>query len=278
LAPPCCDAIIEAKIARVVCCTLDPNPEVSGKGVKKLRQAGIKVEVGALVEEAETLNEVFFTFQKKRRPFVALKFAASLDGKIATRLFDSEWISNEAARKFSRNLRGRYPSILVGANTVTRDDPNLGLRKKGRPDPLRIILDSALKIPLTSQVLRDDNLLIVAGKNRNLKKYQRLLKQGVNVFVCPGKRIDLTVLMKELARRQITGVFVEGGGAVLGSFADEKLVDKVYAVHAPIIIGGLGAVSAIGGKGSATVKSALHLTKVSFKKFGDNIVTIGYPR
>ena len=274
--PPCADAIIKAGIVRVVCCTTDPNPKVSGKGIKKLRQAGIKVSVGSLSSEAEILNEAFFTFQKKRRPFVAIKFASSLDGKIATNFFDSKWITNAEARNFARNLRGQYQAVLVGINTVIRDDPHLGSGIKGAQDPIRIILDSKLRIPLSSQVLRDNNVLIVTTKLAQKAKYKRLVKLGVPMFICPGKNISLPVLMKELARRQIISIFVEGGGEVLGSFVDSGFVDKAYIFQAPIIIGGKNAVSAVGGQGAVKINSALRLKNIIRKNFGDNSLITGY--
>ncbi|MDO8576534.1 MAG: bifunctional diaminohydroxyphosphoribosylaminopyrimidine deaminase/5-amino-6-(5-phosphoribosylamino)uracil reductase RibD, partial [bacterium] len=152
--PPCADTIIRANIKRVVCCTRDPHKVARG-GIEKLKRAGIAVSVGELAQEARDLNEAFFTFHELHRPFVAIKFAASLDGKIATHTGDSKWITNERARAYARRLRGHYQAILVGINTILHDDPHLGVRAKGKPDPLRIILDTTLRIPLKSKVLRD---------------------------------------------------------------------------------------------------------------------------
>lgn len=273
--PPCTDAIIQAGIARVVCATLDPNPKVRGKGLKKLQSAGIKTAVGMLKQEARRLNEAFFTFHEKRRPFIVLKFAASLDGKIATRLHDSKWISNPEARQAARNLRSIYQSVLVGVNTVIRDNPHLGARRSGKPDPLRIILDTSLRIPMGSRVLRDTNALVVTAKATPQAKRKALESQGVSVVVLPSKKISLKKLMHELYRRKIISVLVEGGGAVLGSFVDEQLADKVYAVHAPILIGGEQAVS-VRGLGVRAVRDAIHLKDVSYKRFGDNMMTVGY--
>ena len=158
--PPCVDAIIQAGIKRVVCSISDPNPKVHGKGIAKLKQAGIIVSVGLKEKEARALNEAFFVFHEKKRPFIAIKFAGSLDGKIATHTGNSKWITNEPARLFARKLRGEYQAILVGINTVIRDNPHLGTRLAGKKDPVRIILDSNLQIPLNSQVLRDNNVII----------------------------------------------------------------------------------------------------------------------
>lgn len=274
--PPCVNEIIKAGIKRVVFSTFDPNPKVSGKGATILRKAEIKVSFGELAKEARLLNEAFFTFHEKQRPFVVLRFAASLDGKIATRTGHSQWITNHESRTFERQLRGTYQAILVGVGTVLADNPHLGTRILGKWDPVRIILDTTLKIPLTSRVLRDDNVVVVTTAAANSKKRAVLLSKGIEVVVQPGKKISLHKLMQELYRREIISVLVEGGGQMLGSFVDEKLVDKVYAVHAPLLIGGEQAISAVRGKGASTVAEAIRLKEVSFKKLGDNMVTIGY--
>src|SRR3990167_9369791 len=158
--PPCTESIINAGIKRVVCSAIDPNPQVHGRGVARLKQFGIFVSVGVRKEEALALNEAFFVFHEKKRPFVALKFAMSLDGKLATKKGDSQWITGEKARTFARGLRGTYQGIVVGVNTVIRDNPHLGARKRGVKDPVRIIVDSHLRIPLHARVLRDANVII----------------------------------------------------------------------------------------------------------------------
>ncbi len=274
--PPCVDAIVKAGITRVVCCTPDPNPKVCSRAIKRLRQAGVSVSVGGLVEEAESLNEAFFAFHHQHRPFIAIKFAASLDGKIATSSHDSQWITNEQARNFARNLRRQYQAVLVGINTILRDNPHLGVRAPGKPDPLRIVLDSTLRLPMTSQVLRDKNALIFTTRRGNPTKRQQLIRKGISLVVSPRDFISLRTVMKELARREIISIFVEGGGTVLGSLVDAGLVDKVYAFYAPILIGGKTAVSAVGGEGAPILSRALRLTKVFKKTFGDNILIGGY--
>lgn len=232
--PPCIDAIIKAGIKKVICCTLDPNPKTNGQGIIKLQQAGISVSVGLLEDEAKTLNEAFFTFHEKNRPFIAIKFAASLDGKIATRTGDSKWITNEKARVYARSLRGIYQAVLVGKNTFLKDHPHLGVRIKGKRDPLKIVL----------------------GLSINPKSIQDLLST--------------------LREKEIISVLVEGGGKTLGSFVDGGVVDKVYAFYAPILIGGEKAISAIGGEGAQTISQALHLKNISYKRFDDNLLTVGY--
>ena len=271
--PPCADSIIQSGIRRVVCCTLDPNPKVHGRGVAKLKQAGVIVSVGLKAQEAQALNQAFFTFHKKRRPFVAIKFAASLDGKLATRTGDSKWITNEKSRVFSRDLRSQYQAILVGVNTVIRDNPHLGARKRGCRDPVRIILDSTLRIPLDAIVLRDTNVLVATTSRASVSKIEKLKKLGIPVLVFEGDEVPLTKLLSELRKKEIISLLVEGGGEVLGSFIDAKVVDKAYAFFAPLLLGGVGSVS-IGGKGTDRITKALHLRNISVKSFDDNILII----
>lgn len=275
--PPCVDAIIESGITRVVCSSLDPNPKVHGKGIELLLKAGIEVSVGILEKEARNLNEAFFTFHEKKRPFIALKFAASLDGKIAIKTGDSKWITNEKARAYARKLRSYYQAILVGINTILHDNPHLGIRMEGKKDPVRIILDSTLKIPLTSQVLRDNNVIIATTKYANRKKQEQLTKNGITVLTFPTTTIYLHDLLDELRKREIISVLVEGGSTVLGSFVDAKLMDKVYAFYAPVIIGGKEAISAVSGEGAKYITEATYLKSMSFKRFADNLLIVGYP-
>lgn len=274
--PPCVDVIIKSGIKKVVCATLDPNPKVNGKGIAKLKQASIDIVIGVLGKEARELNEAFFTFHEKKRPFITLKFAASLDGKIATRSGDSHWITNEKARTFARTLRAHHQAVLVGINTVLTDNPHLGVRVRGMKDPLRIVLDTKLQIPLSSQALRDSHILIATTSLANKKKVKELTKRGITILPFPDKKIPIPALLEELRKREIISILIEGGGTTLGSFVDERLVDKVYAFHAPLLLGGKHAVSAIEGRGVINVKAALKLSRVTCKRFDDNILTIGY--
>lgn len=231
--PPCVDEIIKAGIKKIILCTLDPNPKTHGQGVSKLKTAGVIVSVGLLEQEARKLNEAFFTFHEKKRPFIAIKFAASLDGKIATSTGDSKWITNEKAREYARSLRGMYQAVLVGKNTFLKDNPHLGTRIKGKKDPLKIVL----------------------GLSINPK--------------------NIPDLLSILYKKEIISVLVEGGGKTLGSFLDAKVVDKVYAFYAPILIGGEKAIS-VSGQGAPILSQALRLKNVSFKKFEDNFLVTGY--
>ena len=274
--PPCVDAIIQAGIKRLVCSTLDPNPKVHGRGIAKLKQAGITVSVGLREEESRALNETFFTFHEKQRPFVAIKFAASLDGKIATYTGDSKWITNEKARLFARKLRGEYQAILVGINTIMRDNPHLGVRNSARRDPIRIILDSNLQIPLNSRVLRDNNVLIATTAHASKDKRELLTRRGIPIITFENKNIPLKELLLSLRSREIISVLVEGGGKILGSFVDGKIIDKVYAFYAPILIGGGKAVT-IQGSGINKIKNALNLKRIAIKRFQDDFLVIGSP-
>ncbi len=274
--PPCSEAIIKAGVVQVVCSTLDPNPKVHGRGVAVLRRAGIRVSIGGLEREARRFNEAFFVCHEKKRPFVALKFGTSLDGKIATRSGDSKWITNESARAYARSLRGVYQAVLVGIQTVIADDPDLGARQKGQRDPLRIILDPHLKISLRSRVLRDTNVLIASTVLANQNKKKILQKKGISVWEFPGETIPLKKFLFELHRHEIVSLLVEGGGETLGRFFDAKLVDKVYAFFAPIIIGGEKATSAVRGQGVRKVSEALKLQNIEWRRFGDNFAVIGY--
>ncbi|MBI5122969.1 bifunctional diaminohydroxyphosphoribosylaminopyrimidine deaminase/5-amino-6-(5-phosphoribosylamino)uracil reductase RibD [Candidatus Roizmanbacteria bacterium] len=272
---PCYEYIRRSGIKTVHIAMLDSNPEVSGRGKVLLEKAGITTTLGILNKEALELNETYHYFMTKGRPFVAITFSVSLDGKIATRTGDSKWITNEQARTYARKLRNHYQAILVGINTVLKDDPHLGTRIKGKKDPIRIILDSTLKIPLTSQVLRDTNVLIATTTKANKEKLKILTDRGIPVVVFNNNSIPLPGLLEEFKKRKIISVLVEGGGRILGSFVDAKLVDKVYAFHAPILIGGEKGVLAIQGRGYPTIKDALKLENVRIKHLGDNLLTVG---
>ena len=272
--PPCTDAIIRAKVARVVCAVRDPNRSARG-GIEGLRRAGIKVLAGVLEREAVDLNETFFTAHSMRRPFVALKFAASLDGKLATRTGDSKWITSEPARRYARRLRGTYQAIVIGVETVIADDPHLGARTKGLPDPLRIVLDSTLRIPLRAKVLRDSNVIIATTKRASARKKTLLQRRGIRVLTF-ANRISPKQLLAALRRTDVISVLVEGGGATLGSFIDAGIADKVYAFYAPLLIGGAKATS-IGGRGARNVADALRFKKSSIRRFGDTVLITGTP-
>ncbi len=272
---PCVEAIIKAKIKKVVCAHLDPNPLVAGKGIKTLRKHGIHVESDVMKKEAIKLNENFITFHTKKRPLVAVKFACSLDGKIATITGDSKWITNEKARIYARTLRSQYQAILVGKNTVLKDNPQLGCRDKKYKDPIRIVLDSQLASPLDYQVFRDNNVIVATTCKAPQKKLDILKRKEINVFVFDDEIIPIDKLINELRKMNIISIFVEGGSEVIGGFLDNKLVDKVYVFQAPILIGGSKSKSAVGGNGVPKITDALRLHDIKHKKFDDNLLTMG---
>lgn len=270
--PPCVDAIVKAGIKKVVCSSIDPNPQVEGKGIKILRDNGIEVKVGVLEKEARELNVAFFTYHEKKRPYIALKFAASLDGKIATYTGDSKWITNEQARNFARGLRGEYQAVLVGINTVIADDPHLGVRIRGIKDPLRIVLDPKLRISLKSQFLRDNNIIVVTTTQAEKNKKETFLRKGINLIIFENEKISVKELLEKFASKGIISVLVEGGGQTLGNFVDSGLVDKLYAFYAPILIGGNKGISAIGNMGAEKIINTMHLENILFKRFDDNFL------
>lgn len=277
--PPCTGRIIAAGIRRVVVAVSDPNPLVNGRGIEALRASGIEVTVGVLEAEARQANEIFFKYIQTRLPFVELKLAQSMDGKIATRTGDSKWISGEESRVAVHRLRRRLAAILVGVQTVISDDPLLTVRHVTGPNPVRIVLDGQGRIPLTAKLLHDGGRTIVATATMDGSKEKALLELGVEVWRLPknGDLIDLHALLHRLGEAQIDSLLVEGGGDTAASFLEADLVDKVSLFIAPIIIGGRDAVPAVGGNGSGRVADALHLARVSVSHCGPDMMVVGYP-
>jgi diaminohydroxyphosphoribosylaminopyrimidine deaminase/5-amino-6-(5-phosphoribosylamino)uracil reductase len=229
--PPCTDALIKAGIAKVVVAMTDPNPQVAGGGLKKLKEAGVEVMTGVLEEEARILNEVFIKHITARRPFVALKSALTLDGKTAAKNGTSQWITGEEAREYVHRLRHKYDAILVGIGTVLADDPLLTTRLPGLKNPLRVVLDSSLRIPLTARVLdtrTSPTLVFTAVSLEESAKARKIKEKGGEVISCPGagSRVDIPEVLKVLYERGITGLLVEGGREVGGSFFDARLIEN----------------------------------------------------
>ena len=279
--PPCTEALIKAGIRRIVCPVEDPNPLVSGKGFAQLRENGIEVVTGVLKTEAERQNEKYFHWHKTGRPFVHLKMAISLDGRIATRTGDSRWITGEESLKKSHVLRHEYDAILVGANTVSVDNPSLTDRS-GLPRyrPLvRVVLNNTLKIsPASALVLTaKETPTIIFTDSDDAEKIADLRSEKVEVKqIAEGGR-NLKGVLLELGRRSIQSVIVEGGTSVAGAFYDAKLIDKVTFFIAPIIIGGRDAPPAIGGNGASRLTGAMRLKNVEIKKHGADLEITGYP-
>lgn len=254
---PCCDALLRAGIKRVVAAIEDPNPKVSGQGFARLKAGGVDLKIGVCAEEARKLNEQFLLWVTKRRPFISLKYAMTLDGKIATAGGDGTHVTGGEAHIFSHYLRKTNDAILVGINTVLADDPELTTRLVKGKNPIRIILDSKLRIPLTAQVLQGGApTIVVTGPDADATKVQMLSDlPDVEVLTVPVQdgKLNLVELMKILGERKIISVLVEGGSAVLGSFVDAKLADRVYAFIAPKIVGGKAGLTPIGGTGLASM-------------------------
>lgn len=257
--PPCTEIIIEKKIAKVVIGSRDPNPKVAGKGARILREHGIEVVEDYMREACDALNPVFFHYITTKTPYVVLKFAMTLDGKIATRTGASKWITGEAARNHVHQLRGRYAGILAGIGTVLADDPMLNCRIDGAHQPLRIILDSQLRIPMGSRLVRSAKeypLLIVCNEsNRDREegtsRIQKLEEAGAKVWTLPEKNghPDLNVLMQRLGEEKIDSVLIEGGGTVNEAALKAHIVHHVYAYIAPKIFGGEDAKTPVEGSG-----------------------------
>ncbi|MBI4994695.1 bifunctional diaminohydroxyphosphoribosylaminopyrimidine deaminase/5-amino-6-(5-phosphoribosylamino)uracil reductase RibD [Candidatus Peregrinibacteria bacterium] len=269
--PPCVPALIAAGISRVKIAMKDPNPLVSGRGISALRRAGIKVDVGYLEREAKALNEKFIKWMKTGMPFVSMKVAMSLDGKIATRTGDSKWITGEGSRKYVKRIRDEHDAILVGAGTVLKDNPVL----KGKiREPLRVILDSKLTLPFTEKVFRNNNVFIALTSKAPQFKINALIKRRINFKIFKGEKIPLRPLLRFLSGKNISSVLVEGGSEIFGSAIDEKLVDKFYWFIAPKIIGGQGAKPAVGGKGVFKMAQAMDLKDFRIEKSGKDILVI----
>jgi len=278
--PPCAPEVIRSGVKRVVIGMKDPNPLVKGRGIKSLRGAGLQVEVGILEEESRRLNEAFCKYVVTGKPFVILKLAATLDGKIATRRGEARWISSEPSRKLVHRMRDQVDGVIVGVGTVLRDDPLLTARIKGARDPHRIILDSHLRTPEEASVIRGSpaRTTIVTTGNAPRKKIERLEKRGVRLLTCSakGEWIDLRSLLRKLGTMGMTSVMVEGGSRVSGSFLDERLVDKLVLFFSPKVIGDPGALGMFGGKGAADLKDAIPVKDLRVRRIGGDILVEGY--
>lgn len=286
--PPCANAIIRAGIRRVVVAMRDPNPKVNGRGIQLLRDAGIEVTENILHDEAAKLNEIFFHWIQQKTPFVMMKMAMTLDGKIATAAGQSKWITSERAREFAHELRNEVDGILVGIETVLKDDPQLTTRLKissGKnflgKNPVRIILDSKARTPINSQILKnldDAPTWIICHENAPKENVERLQNMGAKIFFCgdDSGRIDIQKLMKLLGEKEILSLLVEGGGTVHFSFLEKKCVQKVFAIIAPKIFGGKSAKTAVEGEGFQNIADAVQLNRVEFKNLGEDFALIGY--
>jgi len=280
--PPCADAVIAAGVRRVVVGMRDPNPKVDGRGVAALRAAGITVVEGVLQDRVRRLNEFFVKHATTGLPFVTAKFAMSLDGRIATHSGESKWITSDEARAMVHRLRHMHDAILVGANTVLRDDPNLTTRlpEGGGRSPLRVVVDSRLRVPLEARIFEQGSgsVLVATSDRARGDRLHEFEKRGVPVVVLPAVhgRVGLMDLLRHLGGREVISLLVEGGSSMHGSAFDQRLVDKVYALVAPRIIGGIEAPGAVGGRGVDHLDEATQLHDVDVERCGPDLVVSGY--
>lgn len=278
--PPCAKALVEAKVKNVYGGLLDVNPKVAGKGFKILEDAGIHVEYGFLQDELRKQNEVFFKWIEHKKPFIVLKTAMTLDGKIATATGQSKWITNETSRAYGYKLRDIYDGIMVGINTVIEDNPMLTARVDGGKNPIRIVVDSSLKIDINANVVQDKSAkTIVATTDKADKdKILKLQAQDVDVIVVDKDekdKVDIEKLLDILGQQNICSILVEGGATLSGSFVAKKLVDKVYFFIAPKIIGGKEAKTPVAGTGILNLQEALTLKDIQIEKLEEDILIIG---
>lgn len=279
--PPCALKIIEKKVKRVFISQLDPNPLVSGRGVKLLKDAGIEVFVGINEEESKKQNEIFLKYIQTKKPFVALKYAMTLDGKIATRSKDSKWITNEKSRAFVHDLRNEYQAILVGANTILADDPMLTTRRDiPSRNPIRIILDPELVINLNAHVVKtaqDIRTIIYTSREVDLVKMALLKEKNVEIYqIDATPNFNLNEVMSHIGQLSIDSILVEGGSFVHAKMIEENIADKAYVFIAPKIIGGKEALTPIGGIGVDKMSEAYQLKNITMKTFDDDILIEGY--
>lgn len=278
--PPCAKALVEAKVKNVYGGLLDVNPKVAGKGFKILEDAGIHVEYGFLQDELRKQNEVFFKWIEHKKPFVVLKAAMTLDGKIATATGQSKWITNETSRAYGYKLRDIYDGIMVGINTVIEDNPMLTARVDGGKNPIRIVVDSSLKIDTNANVVQDKSAktIIATTDKADKDKILKLQAQDVDVIVVDkdkNDKVDIEKLLDILGQQNICSILVEGGATLSGSFVAKKLVDKVYFFIAPKIIGGKETKTPVAGTGILNLQEALTLKDIQIEKLEEDILIIG---
>lgn len=282
--PPCTDALLAAGIRRVVIGSKDPNPLVHGKGIRILREHGVEVTEHVLEKECDVENEVFFHYMQTKLPFVILKYAMTLDGKIATYTGASRWVTGEAARAHVHRMRNRYRAIMVGVGTVLADDPMLTCRLKGTENganPVRIICDSTLRTPLESQIVRSAKEIptILATCNRQEAMHMPYIEAGCKILVTPEKdgHVDLSDLMRQLGQLGIDSVILEGGGTLNWSALQAGIVQKVQAYVAPKLFGGTEAKTPVEGQGFHTPADAVELTRTKITALGSDWLIEGYP-
>jgi diaminohydroxyphosphoribosylaminopyrimidine deaminase/5-amino-6-(5-phosphoribosylamino)uracil reductase len=283
--PPCAGALIEAGVSRVVVAVEDPNPRVSGAGIARLRDAGIEVEVGLLADKAALLNEDFFHFQKTGRPFVILKAAQTLDGKIATHERDSKWITGPGARTYVHELRARSGAVLIGVGTALADDPMLTARtaKPAPRQPIRLVLDPWLRLSVESALAKSAShfpTIVICRKEADEDRAKNLYLCGIEILrwsADTDDRIELTSLLDELGKRGIVSILVEGGAETHAGFLESKLANRVMWFIAPKLVGGRQAPSTVGGHGIARMDDAIRVDALRVRRFGPDLLLDGKP-
>lgn len=268
--PPCTDAILKAGIHKVFHALRDPNPLVAGRSRRILKAHGLVVKRGLCSRQAAELNEIYLKYRATGLPFVTVKVATTLDGKIATHTGESKWITDDQARRRARQFRAEKQAVLVGIHTVLADDPHLGTHMPGRGEPWRIVLDSRLRIPAGSQVVQSGKCIVACTEKASSRARTRLEHHGVTVWKFRGRRVPIKALLARLAESGIISVLVEGGSEVLGSFFDEGLVDRVYWFLSPLVVGSAQSRAAVAGTGAARLANAWRLRESSIEPVGNS--------
>ncbi|WP_234340281.1 bifunctional diaminohydroxyphosphoribosylaminopyrimidine deaminase/5-amino-6-(5-phosphoribosylamino)uracil reductase RibD [Gorillibacterium timonense] len=281
--PPCAEKLVAEKVARVVVAASDPNPRVAGRGIDRLRENGIEVVTGVRESEARDLNEAFNKYIVTGMPFVTLKTASTLDGRIASRTGDSKWITNPHSREYVHLLRHRHQAVMTGSGTVLADDPELTTRLSVPGlQPVRVIVDSALRLPPEARLLAADSggpVLVLTRAGANPERAKRLEALGAEIIPIEGAgpQVDLTAGLKVLGEREIGSILLEGGGRLNGAMLERRLIDKIVLFFAPKIIGGSDAPASFAFDGFERMDEAIRLTRTSVELFGEDICLTGYP-
>ena len=283
--PPCTDEIIKAAVGKVVIGSLDPNPKHSGEGIEILRAHGIEAVTGILEEECRKLNEGFEKYIKRGLPFVTVKAAVSLDGKIATRTGQSKWITNERSREQAHVMRNKSDAIMVGIGTVKKDNPQLTIRCRTDTvhNPKRIVVDARAEIDIESNLLSQKtaaSTIVAATESADRERLEQIQSRGAEILICADNngRVDLKDLMKKLAEKGMIYILVEGGGTLIAGLLENGVVDKIAFFYAPILIGGKDAVNLVMGKGISRIDKAVRVEDITITEIDNDFLVQGYIR
>jgi diaminohydroxyphosphoribosylaminopyrimidine deaminase/5-amino-6-(5-phosphoribosylamino)uracil reductase len=282
LTGPCTMQLIKQGVQRVVIAMIDPNPQVAGQGINKLREVGIQVDVGICEAQAQNLNEFFGKYIQTRLPFVTAKIASTLDGRIASKTKDSKWVTGEQAREYVHSMRHQHQAIMVGIGTILADNPELSTRLRVPANqPIRIVVDSQLKIPMTARVLTEQDrqsTLVLTTDKAPSDKIDQLAKSSVDVLICgEGPQVDLTLAMKRLGERGISSILLEGGGRIHGAMLEQHLIDKLVMFFAPKIIGGASSPMSFDFTGFELMNQAIVIDRLTVEQIGSDVCISGYP-